>query len=236
MRMRPMPRATWSRLTRARISRCVVTSSAELGSSAMSRSGSRARAAAIATRWRMPPESWNGYRSTTLSSVIPTSASRLTTSWRRSARDIRRRSAGGSDSSMVRPHRDTGLRIVNGFCMTRPMRRPRTFCHSRSRSGSRSTSSKVAFPWAARPRGSRPISALAVMDLPLPDSPTMATDSPGPTARSMPDTIVRSTPTPPVTCRSATRRPRRGRATGSAAVTASPRGSRGAHTPSRPRR
>ena len=44
------------------ISAWVVTSSAVEGSSAMSNSGSRARAAASATRWHMPPESWNGMR------------------------------------------------------------------------------------------------------------------------------------------------------------------------------
>jgi hypothetical protein len=37
-----------------------VTSSAVVGSSAISRSGSRAIAIAIITRWRMPPENWCG--------------------------------------------------------------------------------------------------------------------------------------------------------------------------------
>ena len=39
---------------------CVVTSSAVVGSSAIRRSGSQESAMAIMTRWRMPPESWNG--------------------------------------------------------------------------------------------------------------------------------------------------------------------------------
>ena len=47
------------------ISAWVVTSSAVDGSSAISSSGSRARAAASATRWHMPPDSWNGMRSAT---------------------------------------------------------------------------------------------------------------------------------------------------------------------------
>ena len=39
----------------------MVTSSAVVGSSAISTSGSQASAIAIITRWRMPPESWCGY-------------------------------------------------------------------------------------------------------------------------------------------------------------------------------
>ena len=39
---------------------CTVTSSAVVGSSAMSTSGSSASAIAIITRWRMPPENWCG--------------------------------------------------------------------------------------------------------------------------------------------------------------------------------
>ena len=38
----------------------IVTSSAVVGSSAMSRSGLFMSAIAIATRWRMPPENWCG--------------------------------------------------------------------------------------------------------------------------------------------------------------------------------
>ena len=49
-------------------------------------------------------------------------------------------------------------------------------------------------PRANTPAGSSPISALAVIDLPLPDSPTMPIVSPRASARSMPDTIVRVLP------------------------------------------
>ena len=41
---------------RSRIWAWIVTSSAVVGSSAMSSSGSQARAMAIMTRWAMPPE------------------------------------------------------------------------------------------------------------------------------------------------------------------------------------
>ena len=39
---------------------CTVTSSAVVGSSAMSSSGSLTSAIAIIARWRMPPENWCG--------------------------------------------------------------------------------------------------------------------------------------------------------------------------------
>ena len=47
-------------LQQARICACTVTSSAVVGSSAISRSGSLASAMAIITRWRWPPDSWCG--------------------------------------------------------------------------------------------------------------------------------------------------------------------------------
>ena len=45
---------------RSRICAWIVTSSAVVGSSAMSSFGSQASAIAIMTRWRRPPESWCG--------------------------------------------------------------------------------------------------------------------------------------------------------------------------------
>ena len=45
---------------RSRIWAWMVTSRAVVGSSAMSISGLQARAMAIITRWRMPPENWWG--------------------------------------------------------------------------------------------------------------------------------------------------------------------------------
>ena len=49
--MRPITRSTWA---------CTVTSSAVVGSSAMSSAGLSAIAIAIIARWRMPPENWCG--------------------------------------------------------------------------------------------------------------------------------------------------------------------------------
>ena len=51
-----LPNSRWSRSISSRIWACVVTSSAVVGSSAISRSGSLTSAIAIITRWRMPPE------------------------------------------------------------------------------------------------------------------------------------------------------------------------------------
>ena len=49
-----------SRLISSRICAWIVTSSAVVGSSAISRSGLHDRPMAIITRWRMPPENWCG--------------------------------------------------------------------------------------------------------------------------------------------------------------------------------
>ena len=45
--------------------RCTTTSSAVVGSSARTTLGDIKVASAMITRWRMPPESWNGYASST---------------------------------------------------------------------------------------------------------------------------------------------------------------------------
>ena len=55
-----LPKSSWSLLIRFMICACVVTSSAVVGSSAISRSGLLISAIAIITRWRMPPENWCG--------------------------------------------------------------------------------------------------------------------------------------------------------------------------------
>ncbi len=60
---RAMPVSLLRRARSSRIWDCTVTSSADVGSSAISRSGPSASAIAIITRWRMPPESSCGYAS-----------------------------------------------------------------------------------------------------------------------------------------------------------------------------
>ncbi len=51
-----MPSSLLSSLMRSRTCACTVTSSAVVGSSAISNAGLQASAMAIITRWRMPPE------------------------------------------------------------------------------------------------------------------------------------------------------------------------------------
>ena len=60
-RITAMCRSRWSSASRSRIWAWTVTSRPVVGSSAMTRRGAQARAMAIITRWRMPPDSWNGY-------------------------------------------------------------------------------------------------------------------------------------------------------------------------------
>mmetsp|Transcript_21848 Transcript_21848/g.30883 ORF Transcript_21848/g.30883 Transcript_21848/m.30883 type:complete len:84 (+) Transcript_21848:99-350(+) len=55
-----MPVSCWRSFINPRTCACVVTSSAVVGSSAISRSGLATMAIAIIARWRIPPESSNG--------------------------------------------------------------------------------------------------------------------------------------------------------------------------------
>ena len=55
-----VPKSSLSFLIRLRICAWIVTSSAVVGSSAISRSGLQDSAIAIITRCRMPPENWCG--------------------------------------------------------------------------------------------------------------------------------------------------------------------------------
>ena len=75
-RIMAMNRSRCCSCSRSRICACTVTSSAVVGSSANSSLGPHARAIAIITRWRKPPESWCGYSpSRRLGSGIPTDVS-----------------------------------------------------------------------------------------------------------------------------------------------------------------
>ena len=73
-----MPSSRCSLAIRSRICAWMVTSSAEVGSSAISTLGLQASAMAIMARWRMPPESWCGYSLTRWAgSGMPTSCQHL---------------------------------------------------------------------------------------------------------------------------------------------------------------
>ena len=164
----------------SRICAWMVTSSAVVGSSAISSLGLQASPIAIITRWRMPPESWCGYWSSRLSgSVMPT---------RVSSSMARARAAASSMLEMdgerlhdLQPdlqHRvERGHRLLEDHgdlaaadARASPRRR------ARAARGRRSGSSPGM---RAVPGGSSRMTASADTDLPEPDSPTMATISPG---------------------------------------------------------
>ena len=63
MKTSPIPRSVTRSSRIARTCICTVTSSADVGSSAMRRSGPAASIIAIMTRWPMPPETSWGYAS-----------------------------------------------------------------------------------------------------------------------------------------------------------------------------
>ena len=163
----------------------MVTSSAVVGSSAISSFGSHASAIAIITRCRMPPESWCGYSSTRCrdAGCRPLAASRP---------PVRARLPRGQPwcsrtaSTIWSPTVNTGLSEVIGSWKIMAMSLPR-ICRI----------SRLGAAWPGPPRRARPgrgsrrrldlpggygISRITESDgdrLPLPLSPTMPSVSPG---------------------------------------------------------
>ncbi len=179
-----MTTATPSRRDRSfissRICAWMVTSSAVVGSSAISSLGLQASPMAIITRWRMPPDSWCGYWLSRLSgSVMPTSVSSSTARARAAASSMRRWIVSGS--MIWSPILRTGLSEVIGSWKIMAISRPRTRRISSSERARSSLPSKRTLPPVMRPvaAGSRRMTASAETDLPEPDSPTIATISPG---------------------------------------------------------
>ncbi|MDT4833012.1 hypothetical protein FQZ97_665960 [compost metagenome] len=167
-----------------RICAWIVTSSAVVGSSAISSCGLHDSAIAIITRWRMPPESWCGKRSSTLrASGMRTSSSMRSASaraaelllpwWMRMA------------SAIWSPAVNTGFSEVIGSWKIIAMSAPRMPRIVLSRACARSSTSPLRRRKAMLPPRMRPppcstsrISASEVTDLPDPDSPTTASVSP----------------------------------------------------------
>ena len=117
---------------RSRICAWMVTSSAVVGSSAISSFGLQASAMAIITRWRMPPESWCGYSRTRRSgSGMPTSAASRPPAPRASRADSPWCSR--SVSPICRPTVSTGLSEVIGSWKIIEMSLPRMLAHLRAR-------------------------------------------------------------------------------------------------------
>ncbi len=164
----------------SRICRCTVTSRADVGSSAMSRRGLHERPMAMSARWRMPPENSCGYWLARASaSGRPASESTFATSCGELGSPLARRV-----SRTWKPIFQTGLRLDMGSWGTIPMEVPRSSTMRFSEAEVMSSPSKMMLPLETRPlEGRSPIAASAVVDFPDPDSPTIATVSPGMTVR-----------------------------------------------------
>ena len=173
-----MPVCSSRSATRDTICACTVTSRAVVGSSAISTRGSPARAMAMVTRWRMPPENSCGYcRMRRTGSAIPT---RISSSMARSrACTAPMPKCCRSTSVICRPMLSTGFSAVSGSWKTIATSRPRTRSSSaRDRLSSSCSPSCARVACAVAPGGSSCSSASMVRLLPEPDSPTMPRVSP----------------------------------------------------------
>ena len=125
IRMMAEPSFSFSSSIRSRICAWIVTSSAVVGSSAISTCGSQHSAMAIITRWRMPPESWCGYSERRRrASAIRTSSS-ISRARSQAARRERPR-CRCTLSAICVPMVSTGLRLVIGSWKIIAIRRPRS--------------------------------------------------------------------------------------------------------------
>ena len=183
-----VPFSSFVFFSRERIPSCVVTSSAVVGSSQMSSRGSETIAAAIITRWSIPPDSSCGY-------LRYTAAGSGSSAWAIASSARSRRAAASSwvwttrASSTCGPMRIVGSRAVIGSWNTTAISRPRRARTSSRGAVSRSRPAKRIAPRSSvRALLSRPVSAIAVMLLPLPDSPTSPSTSPGAMEKEIPFT------------------------------------------------
>src|SRR4051794_13702896 len=187
IRMSDVPVSVVSRLISSRTCAWMVTSRAVVGSSAIISLGWSARAMAIITRWRMPPENWWGYALRRFSGWgMPTMPSSSTARFRASPRSTLRCAWMVSTicSSIVR----TGFRLVMGSWKIIAMSRPRISRTSDSSIVTRLTPSNSTSPPSIRPAGlgrSRMMARLVTL-LPQPDSPTRPSRSPRATSNVMP--------------------------------------------------
>src|ERR1700761_287587 len=159
--------------------RWATTSSAEVGSSMITRSGVNSSAIAIIARCRIPPDSWCGklFRCT---ASIPTSRS---TSAERAAMAFRELiPCARSASANWAPTDITGLSAFIADCMTTERFCQRIAARRRPLSVTRSWPRNVTEPAVTAAGGDRRwATANSSVDLPQPDSPTMPMNSPGST-------------------------------------------------------
>ena len=188
--MRPSLMATWRGSFIARSLSCVMTtmvvpcswsswssstmdapdteSRLPVGSSASSSGGSPTTARAMATRWRSPPDIWWGLWWSRCDS--PTRMRALSAFWRRSARGTPRRSRPSATLSMA------VMPSLRWNCWnTKPIRCARSPDSLRSDRRDTSIPSIATVPEVGR--SSVPM-RLSRVDLPDPEGPTMATNSP----------------------------------------------------------
>ncbi len=194
MRTSAMPRSRCRRSSRASICACTVTSSAVVGSSAISRRGLQAIAIASMTRWLMPPESWCGKASRRRSgSGISTSFSSCSARARRALREPPSCSAIVSISWKATVN--DGFRLEVGSWKIMAISAPSSARRSRCAIARRSRPAKKSRSALTRPGSStRPSSDSAVTLLPDPDSPTIPTTSPGAIEKLTSSTATRDAP------------------------------------------
>ena len=170
-----MPRLRRTSRSRASTCACVVTSSAVVGSSAISSVGSPARTIAIIARCCWPPDSSKGRRSSMRTgSGKPTSCSSSAARvWR-----SRRSRPAGMVSTICAPRVISGLSALMGSWNTMPIWRPRTVRHAAGSNAVSSRPRRRMLPATCGWPGASPSTASAVIDLPLPDSPISPRVSP----------------------------------------------------------
>ena len=184
-----VPVSRFSSSIRSRISAWTVTSNAVVGSSAISRAGEPAMAAAIITRWRMPPESSCGYwRSRRSASGMRTRSSQSLACLVAASPDMPRCRRRGS--AICSPMRTWGVSAVSGSWKIMVIFEPRILLSAAGLRFSSSVPRNLAEPAALPLRASRPISAMKVWLLPEPLSPTTPRVSPRATSRDTPRTAA----------------------------------------------
>src|SRR5437899_1219870 len=163
----------------------MVTSSAVVGSSAISKVGLQAMASAIITRWRMPPDSWCGYSCRRWAAAGISTSSSMRWAWARAAVRSSPR-CRRTDSAICSPTVKTGFRLVMGSWKIMAISLPRMRRMARSGSASKSMVWPARLVNRAWPltcveavRDKRRIKVRLVTDLPEPDSPTRAVVWPG---------------------------------------------------------
>ena len=145
IRITPTSNSFFTRSISSMICAWTVTSSAVVGSSAISTSGLWTSAIAIIARWRMPPENWCGKSDArSFAFGMPTAPSSSTA--RCHASFFETSACAWTASAIWAPTRYIGCRQANGSWKIIETSRPRIFCSSSGFSASRSVPSNSTSP------------------------------------------------------------------------------------------